>query len=238
MRSRTTEPKNATQTTILLVDDHPAIRKATRDAIEASDINGVVIETGTLESARLSLARECIDTVVFDLELPDGSGADLLDSRRAKHRDDCNHSLPTGFICLTMHSDIHTVIRTITAGADAFLSKESPAEEVVVAIRAISDGQGYMCRRTTKTLTGWIQAHPNLTDTLVDPKYQQLSPKEKEVFRLLAEGYGTAEIARTLSVSKKTVANYRLRIFSALGVTTMRELKLFAEENLPLMVNR
>lgn len=231
MKSRTTQPQDVTQTTILLVDDHPSIRKATRDVIEASDIDEIVIETGTLEGAKATLLTRCIDIVVFDLGLPDGSGTDLFHTKRANHRNDCTHSLDTGFVCLTMHADIHTVIRTITEGADAFLSKESPAEEVLLAIRAISDGQAYVCRKTTKVLTGWIQSHPNLADTLVDPRYQQLSSKEKQVFRLLAEGYETAEIAEVLSINKKTVANYRLKIFSALGVSTMRELRLFSEEN-------
>ncbi len=219
---------------VLLVDDHPAIRRSTRDILDASEIDVNVIETGTLEGARASLLKTPIDTVVFDIELPDGNGSDLLTYRETSPENDRHRPHPSGFICLTMHTDIHTVLRTITNGADAFLSKESPPEEIVTAIRAIANGHSYVCNRTTKVLTTWIQEHPDLSDTLVDSKYHALSPKEKQVFRLLAEGYDTAGIAELLSVSKKTVANYRLKIFGTLGISSLRELRVYAQENAEL----
>lgn len=216
--------------TILLVDDHPAIRKATRDMVESSDLRAKVLETGTVNGAKAALRKSCVDIVVFDLELPDGNGADLLQTAIPQRNNDCEPGHTISFVCLTMHADLRTITETISKGANGFLSKESAPEEVLVSIRCVAGGQSYMCPQTTRVITSWIQDDPRVLDSLEDTRYQKLSPKEKKVFHMLVDGYETAAVAEVLSINKKTVANYRLKIFSSLGVSTTRELRLYAED--------
>jgi DNA-binding NarL/FixJ family response regulator len=231
MEAKSEPESHSRRSLILLVDDHPAIRESTRHGIEASQIDAGVLEAGTLEAARAVLQRNCVDVVVFDLHLPDGRGTELMRDAGIGRPEICDSSTGPSFVCLTMYTDIRTILQTIKDGARAFLSKESPLEQIILSLSAVMSGRSYFCEHTAKTLTNWIHSHPSLSDATVDPKYQQLSSRERAVFRLLVDGYDTAAMADSLSITKKTVANYRLQVFAALGVSTVRELRLYAEEN-------
>lgn len=223
MISRNPLNQDSREFIVLLVDDHPAIRKAAKETIRSRFPHASVIEAGTLSAARTSIARARPDVIVFDIELPDGSGFELLSEGR--------NDATTMFVCVSMHVDRRRILEALSRGANAYVSKESDPEEIAVAIEHVRAGRSHLCPHAAHVVVDWIQKTPDLVERGRDPRYQRLSPKEKDVFRLLSQGYDTTEMAELLSTSKKTISNYRSTVLSSLGLRSVRELIIFAEEN-------
>lgn len=231
MKSRIEKKESLNQFTVLLVDDHPAIRKTTRDLIESEYQNVTVVEASNLNAAQTSIRRSVPKAIVFDIELSDGSGLNLLSDQTIDGLSDRCEQSPPKYICVSMHVDRRRILEALSRGASAYISKESDPEEVVAAIENVLAGRAYLCSLSTRVVVDWIQTTPNIIEKGFDPRYQRLSPKEKEVFRLLSRGYDTPQIAEILSASKKTISNYRSSILSSLDLRSVREVIVFAEEN-------
>lgn len=223
MESRIERNAGPRRLTVLLVDDHPAIRAAIRNELEMRHDGVTVGEAGTIAAARVLMSRSRPDVLVFDIELPDGSGIDLL----ADH----GSQSPMKCVCVSMHIDRKHILEALSRGANGYVSKDSHPAEIAAAVEEVHSGRSYLCPRAAHALIDWIQTTPDIAETGLDPRYRRLSPKEKEVFRLLSLGYDTPGIAEFLSTSKKTISNYRSTVLSSLGVRSVRELIVFAEEN-------
>ncbi len=187
-------------TTVLLVDDHELIRQGLRRAFEREEDFDVVAEASAVEEA-LTLARQhAPEVIVVDVRLPDGNGLDLVRSLRKQ-------SASTGIVVLTMYAGDEQLFAALDAGASAFVAKDAPAGDVVAAARhaaatptafAAADLAAAMRRRIT-------------------PSGPQLSPREREVLALLAEGLGVAAISKKLYISESTTKTHVSKLYEKLG---------------------
>jgi DNA-binding NarL/FixJ family response regulator len=185
---------------VVLVDDHELIRQGLRHAFEAEADFEVVGEAGTLEAGRHVIEEQAPDVVVLDVRLPDGSGLDLARAVRA--------SQPTlGIVILTMYAGDEQLFGALDAGASAFVAKDAPADDVVAA-----------ARHAAATPTGFAAA--SLADAMrrrMDPSGPRLSPRERQVLQLLADGLPISGIARRLYISESTAKTHISKLYEKLG---------------------
>ncbi|MCM0619223.1 response regulator transcription factor [Nocardioides bruguierae] len=186
---------------VLLVDDHELIRQGLARAFERAGEWEVVGEAAGVAEA-LALARVLKpDVVVTDLQMPDGSGFDVV---RALRED----SPEVGLVILTMHLGDAQVLAAMEAGASAFLGKETRGPDVVaIAAQALRDPDGFV----STGLAGAIRRRAAVG-------VSRLTDRETEVMRCLADGLGTAEIAARLYLGESTVKTHLNRIYRKLGV--------------------
>jgi len=187
-------------TSVLLIDDHDLIRQGLRRAFERSDDFAVIGDAASLGQGEQQVASLKPQVVVIDLRLPDGSGLDLVRKMR-------QHVPTLGIVVLTMYAGDEQLFATLDAGASAFVPKDAPAEDVVAAARhaAVSP----------RSFTA-----PDLAEAMqrrLKPTGPQLSPREREVLDLLAEGLGVAAIARKLYISESTAKTHISKIYDKLG---------------------
>lgn len=188
-------------TTVLLVDDHELIRQGLARAFEREDGMTVVGQAGSVTEG-VSLWRSLEpDVVVTDLQMPDGSGLDVVRAIRAG-------SESTGAVVLTMHAGDDQIFAAMEAGASAFVGKDTRATEVVSAARhAAVAPRTFLC-------AGLSQAVMRRATAPAPPK---LSGRESEVLALLADGLGTSEIASSLYMSESTAKTHITHIYQKLG---------------------
>ena len=187
-------------TTVLLVDDHELIRDGLSGVFSAQDdmdVLGVASDVG----GALSLYETTTpDVVVTDLQLPDGTGLDIV--RRVRRESD-----RVGVVLLTMHAGDDQIFAAMEAGASAFVGKDAPSTEVVKAARhAAVSPRSFLC-------AGFAQAMVRRTTGAT----ARLSEREHAVLLHLAEGLSAAEIAPRLHLSESTVKSHVARIYQKLG---------------------
>jgi DNA-binding NarL/FixJ family response regulator len=211
----------ADKKTILLVDDHTLFREGLKAIISRNPVYDVVGETGRGDSA-VQMARSLRpDLVLVDISLPDQSGIEVaLQLRR---------SLPkTAIMMVTMHSKIDYIVNAFKAGATGFVTKDSAPERLLQAIDVVLKGEYFLdsavSQKVVQRLAGIKIDHTSLTDS----GYDTLTPREQEIFALLAEGYSLKHIGERLFISPKTVENHRTSIMRKLEVHSTLELIRYA----------
>lgn len=193
---------------ILLVDDHSIVRSGLRNLL-ASVFQTRISEAATGRDALLLLRRERPDLVLLDLNLPGVGGLELL--RRMLLEDKSARIL-----VLSMHAEPFYAARAMKLGARGYLSKNTSAEELLTAVRRVIDGGRYIESEIAQELA---LDKVSTADGLCD-----LTERDLEILRLLAEGMSLAEIGDALGIGYKTVANGCTAIKARLGVTRTNEL--------------
>jgi DNA-binding NarL/FixJ family response regulator len=207
---------------ILLADDHKIIRDGLRSLLDkVPDIEVV----GEAENGRAAMAmcREVSpDIVVMDIGMKELNGIDAT-------RQIIAECPGVRVIALSMHSDRQYVAEMLRAGASGYLVKDSAFDDLVDAVRAVSAGRIYLARDVTGVVVGDYVKH--LTGTAPMPREgsgRALSPREREVLQLTAEGKSTKEIAAALTLSVKTVETHRRQIMEKLGIYNLAGLIKYA----------
>jgi DNA-binding NarL/FixJ family response regulator len=196
---------------VLLVDDHELIRHGLARAFERTDDFTVVGEAGSVAQG-LELARQLSpNVVVTDVRLPDGTGLDLVRQLRAADAE-------MGIVVLTMYAGDEQLFGALEAGASSFVTKDSPSDEVIAAARHASVSPRSF---TAADLAGAMRRR-------LTPTGPQLSARETEVLRLLAEGLGVAAIARKLFVSESTAKSHISKIYEKLGAANRAQAIMIA----------
>jgi two-component system response regulator NreC len=196
----------------LLADDHAAMRKSLRLLLEGEADIDVVAETDSLESVMGHVYARQPDVLVLDLGMSSpGSGIETLNrlSGEARH---------TRIVVLTMNDDPAFARRAIDAGACGLVLKELADSDLPAAVRNASRGRGYVSPVLAAKLNG--DRSSRQTD--------RLTPREREVLRLIALGYTSVEIADKLGLSPRTIETHRARIHRKLGLATRAELVRYA----------
>jgi len=187
-------------TSVLLIDDHDLIRQGLSRAFERAPDFTVVGQAGTLAEGERMAHGFQPDVVVIDVRLPDGSGLDA--ARRLRERDG-----NLGIVVLTMYAGDEQLFAALEAGASAFVPKDAPSDDVVAAARhAASSPRSFTAAALADAMRRRMQ-----------PTGPQLSPREKEVLTLLAEGLGVSAIARRLFISESTAKTHIAKIYEKLG---------------------
>jgi len=188
-------------TTVLLVDDHELIRQGLARAFERDVDMTVVGQAGSVEEGISFWDDLQPDVVVTDLQMPGGSGLDVVRAIRTK-------SDTTGVVVLTMHAGDDQIFAAMEAGASAFVGKDTRATEVVSAAKhAAVAPRTFLC-------AGLSQA---VMRRATSPAPPRLSGREAEVLALLADGLGTGEIAGSLFMSESTAKTHITHIYQKLG---------------------
>lgn len=185
---------------VLLVDDHDLIRQGLRRAFERHPEFSVVAEAASVAEALAQASHVDPSVVVVDVRLPDGSGLDVVKQIRTSHPD-------TGIVVLTMYAGDEQLFGALEAGASAFVAKDAPSEDVVMAARHAAAAPKSF---SAKDLAGAMQRR-------LSPAGPQLSPREREVLTLLADGLGVAAISKQLFISESTTKTHISKLYEKLG---------------------
>lgn len=202
---------------VLIADDHTLVRESLVGLLQADgDVQVVAQAANGVETLEQATATHP-DIVVTDLTMPGLNGIEVV--RRLRE------SLPnTKVLVLTMHQEDEYVLQAVRAGASGYLVKDSAASELLAAVRSLQLGRSYFGPQASRALAEQLQ-HP---ERVVDDPYGRLTPREREVFHLIAEGLTTKEIAGKLGTSTKTAENHRTRVLGKLGVRNTAELVRYA----------
>ena len=193
---------------VLLVDDHEIVRSGLRNLLAAVG-NTQISEAATGRDALLRLRQDRPDLVLLDLKLPGIGGLELL--RRILLEDKAAQIL-----VVSMHSEPLYAARAMELGARGYLSKNASAEELLTAVRRVAGGGRYIENDLAQELA--------LRKISSGHDLQDLTERDLEIMRLLAEGMSLAEIADALGIGYKTVANECSHIKAKLGVTRTNDL--------------
>ena len=190
-----------TRTRVLLVDDHELIRKGLRHAFERDRTFEVVGEAASAAEAIRQAGALQPDVVIMDLRLAENSSG--LEATRALRKS----SATMGIVILTMYAGDDQLFGALEAGASAFVPKTAPAEEVVAAARhAASSPSAFTAADLAEAMKRRLA-----------PAGPQLSPRESQVLRLLADGMSVAGIAKQLYVSESTAKTHISKLYEKLG---------------------
>jgi two-component system response regulator NreC len=202
---------------VLLMDDHVVVREGLRALLERQDDIDILGEAGSVtEAVEAGVDPEVI---VADLVLPDDRGAEVV--RRLRER------YPSAAILvLTMVDNPTDVQLCLAAGARGYLLKETASTELVDAVRKVAGGEDYLQPSLGAAIAKWHETPGRVRARAVDG----LTPREREVLRLIALGHTNAEIATMLYVSVRTVENHRAGVLRKLGLHTRAELVRHANE--------
>lgn len=204
---------------ILLADDHILIRSGLRLLLERQPGFQVVAEASdgreTVELAELHAP----DVVVLDLSMPNLNGVEAARQISSK--------LPqTAIVILSMHADEGYVLRALKSGARAYLLKDSAEEDLINAIKAVTQGKAFFSPAISKVLVEDYMRQ--MQQRGVEDSYELLTNREREILQLLAEGKSNKEIATMLKLSLYTVETHRGNILEKLNLHSMPELVLYA----------
>lgn len=199
---------------VLLADDHRVVAEGLKSLLEDPfDLVGIAYDgRDLLESAE----RLRPDVIVTDISMPLLNGLDAVRQIRARHPE-------ARIIILTMHSDTHLAAEAFRAGVSGYLLKVSPGEELINAIREVAQGRSYVTTLLAKDLI-------NLLMDAGTPREDgsPLTPRQREVLQLIAEGRTMKEIAGILNISPRTAESHKYDIMHALSVQTTAELVQYA----------
>lgn len=203
---------------VLLVDDHMIMREGLKLLLSKAAFIDVVAEASNGREA-IQKAEECLpDVVVMDLTMPVMGGIEA-----ARYMIDTDPG--TKIVVLSMVADESCVAESLKAGVKGYILKDCAADELVSAIKAVSDGQAYLSSKITDIV---IKGYNKSASVDSGSQLSKLSPRELEVLKLIAEGRNTKEIAFTFSVSIKTIEAQRKNIMKKLELYNIAELTRFA----------
>ena len=200
---------------ILIADDHPMFREGLRRILAGCPDINVADEASNGQEVFEKVWNNEYDMVLLDIAMPGTPGLEVL--KRLKNE---KPKLPV--LVLSMYSEEQYAVRVIKAGASGYLTKESASEELISAIRRISGGRKYITSSIAERLADDVET------TTEKPLHDTLSDREFEVYRMIAAGKTTTQIAEELFLSVKTISTYRSRILEKMQMKTNAELIHYA----------
>ena len=205
---------------VLLADDHKLLRSGLKLLLQRNPDMLVVGESANGEQTIQLFEQLQPDILLLDLSMPNMDGIECLKEIKSCYPE-------AKVIVLTMHEDENYIKRAMQAGASAYVHKSAADTDLFKAIEAVQAGGIYLSQQDSKLL---LHVLLNREQETIDKKapYVLLSPREREVLRLVAHGYSLAEVAERLSLSIKTVDTYKVRLMEKLNATKRSELVSYA----------
>lgn len=202
---------------MLLIDDHPVVRRGVTTIVRTRRKNFEVEEAGTgRDGLRLARTRP-FDVVVLDISLPDSSGFELLQTLRAERPE-----VPV--LMLSIHEEEQYALRALRSGAAGYVHKACDPDVLLTAIETVADGSRFVTPKLAQKLVLHLQGD------LPEEPHETLSEREFDVLRRIARGESLKEVAAALHLSPRTVSTYRARLCRKLGRRSNAQLALYASE--------
>ena len=209
----------ATDTKILIVDDHALLREGLRSLLSAEPGMSVV---GTAEDAESGIAKiDSLnpDVVLTDLAMPETGDVDAIREIRNAHPE-------VRIIALTFHKEDSYILAALQAGADGYIVKDDSRDELVIAIRSVLGGKNYLSPSICdRVIAGFLSAGEKKK---LEPSWHVLTRRERQVVKMIAQGKKTREIAEELSLSPKTVEKHRTNMMNKLDLHSVSAVTVFA----------
>ena len=200
---------------ILLVDDHEIVRRGLKELLTEEFPKAVFGESNTVPQAREMIVQKEWDLVLLDINLPGGSGLDMLGELRQLRPQ-------AAVLVLSSYPEEEFALRSFKLGAAGYLTKASVADEMLTAVKKVLSGGKYVSAALAEKIA------TALGRGMDQELHETLSTRELEVLRRVVTGRTIKEIAAELSLSEKTIGTYRSRISEKLGVSTNVELTRYA----------
>jgi two-component system nitrate/nitrite response regulator NarL len=204
---------------VLIVDDHPVVRRGLRVMLEGEPWVRDVTEAASVEEAVREAVTCQADVIAMDVVLPDGDGVDA--TRRILEA--CPDA---AVLMLTMADDDEIVARALSAGARGFLLKDTDPDMVLDALRTVASGGVVLGPKVGPTVLTALRRAP----AVLPPPFDRLTARELEIVNRLAVGDSNAQIARQLNVSEKTIRNQMSAVFHKLNVSDRVQAALLARD--------
>lgn len=203
---------------VMVADDHAIFREGLRKLLEGAGDISVVGEAGNGEETLQLLGKLKPDVLLLDLRMPAKDGLGVLEEMNG-------NSTETRVILVTEGENEHDIVRAVRLGARGVVWKQSASSLLLKSIRKVHSGEIWLDNRMTSEV---IDAFKKSSDSGARREKPLLSPREKEIVQLVAQGFRNREIAEKLFISEQTVKNHLHNIFDKLGVSDRLELALYA----------
>jgi DNA-binding NarL/FixJ family response regulator len=208
---------------VFLVDDHALFRAGVRAELDTiTDEVEVVGEAGSVGEAVAGIGHHKPDVVLLDVHMPDGGGAEVLRQIRTKIPE-------VTFLALSVSDAAEDVINVIRAGARGYVTKTISSQELVKAVVRVSEGDAVFSPRLAGFVLDAFADRPGAAP-ISDPELDLLTPRERDVLRLLARGYAYKEIASELFISVKTVETHVSSVLRKTQLSNRYELSRWATD--------
>jgi len=201
---------------VFLLDDHEIVRVGVRDLLEAEDDLEVVGEAGTAEQAMARIPPTRPDVAILDVRLPDGDGVEVCRDIRSRHPEiQC--------IMLTSFPDDEALFQAVVAGAAGYLLKQLRGTDIVDAVRRVAAGESLLDPAVTRRALDRLRRPPE-----EDERLARLTPQERKILALIAEGLTNRQIAEEVHLAEKTVKNYVSNLLAKLGMERRTQAAVYA----------
>ncbi|MCX2949818.1 response regulator [Lentzea sp. NEAU-D7] len=202
---------------VLLVDDHEIVRRGLVQLLAQAEDVDVVGQADSATAAVAQATRLRPDVAIIDVRLPDGDGVTVCREIRSLVQP------PPACLMLTSYSDDEALFGAIMAGAAGYMLKEVSGNDLVAAVRTLASGGSLLHAGVTATVLQRLRGGPE-----EDPRYAALSPQERRILDLIAEGMTNRQIANRLFLAEKTVKNYVSSLLHKLGFDRRTEAGVYA----------
>jgi two-component system response regulator NreC len=204
---------------VLLAEDHTIVRKGLRSILDAEDSIEVVGEAEDGRAAVEAVEHLRPDVVLMDISMPGLNGLEA--TRQIKHR-----APHIRVLVLTMHTNEKYILQILQAGASGYLVKQAAVEELISAIQAVHRGDAFLSPSISKKV---VQRYVLQGQAMAEEdSYELLTPREREVLQLIAEGHTNRDISEILHISIKTVEVHRANLMKKLDLHSAAELTRYA----------
>jgi two-component system response regulator DevR len=204
---------------VMILDDHEVVRRGLRELLEIESDIRVVSEATNAAEAVARVAATQPDVAVLDVLLPDGDGVEVCREIRSR-------SPSTRCLMLTSHADDEALLAAIVAGASGYLLKNVKGMDLVEAVRKVARGESLLDPSLTGALMEKLRKESPSDQE--DERLAQLSPQEKKLLELLAEGLTNRQIADRMFLAEKTVKNYVSNLLAKLGMSRRTQAAVYA----------
>jgi DNA-binding NarL/FixJ family response regulator len=206
---------------VFLVDDHQMFRAGVRS--ELGDAVDVVGEADEVDPAIEMIGERNPDVVLLDVHLPGGGGRAVLEGVKRTHPE-------VKFLALSVSDAPEDVIAVIRAGARGYVTKTISGAELIQAIHRVASGDAVFSPRLAGFVLDAFSSIPSIGSSILDEDLDQISPRERDVLRLIARGYTYKEVARELTISVKTVESHVSAVLRKLQLSSRHELTKWATD--------
>jgi len=210
-----------TKSKIVLAEDHTILREGLKSLLSSSQDFEVIGEAADGREAIRSVEKLKPDLILIDLSMPRMNGMEAIREIRRVSKE-------VKILVLTVHKSEEYVLATFKAGADGYVLKDATHQELLMAIKSVLKGRNYISPEISeKVLEGYLEGRKRLKS---QTSWETLTPREREILKLIAEGYKNKEIAEELCISVKTVEKHRSNLMEKLNLHNAQALTAFAIE--------